>query len=174
LLEDFESTNGTGMVKWAGNADYEVREHKKINTVSFRGEQSEMLKICYKERGQRDYWRIFTVDIPLLSQRRAGLRFHINCEGNFEGRIVANVCYKDAEGDVVRTATFNSQQRRELAGNWLQFEIDDIYGRANEYAISQGLGINKMAVNFVGIDTRGYSGSMYIDEFEFFIERQSE
>jgi len=162
-LNDLDIKEAPILNFWTGNTESKVNFHGLTDKESYRGNISENLKIVYTKAGY-DYWAFF-IDIPLGAQMgNVGLRTYLKGEDGFKGALVVNINYPLAK----RSGVLRSDRVKVLNNNWQEAIITDIYKKAKSMADQMGWSIQDMYIDRVGIDTAGYSGNIYIDDFELF------
>jgi len=138
---------------WISDSEKEVNYHGL--TDSSENHQVESIHLTYTS-STYDYWTK-EVEIPLLKgttvtgRVAAGLSRSVN--------LIAEVKYESGRSSILHS------RPNETVGHWEDLSIDDVYERAEQYALARGWKTENMHVTRIGVNTGRPRGMPYLEKY---------
>jgi len=138
---------------WISDSEKEVNYHGL--TESSENRQVESIHLTYTS-STYDYWTK-EVEIPLLKgttvtgRVAAGVKRSVN--------LIAEVKYESGRSSILHS------RPNETVGHWEDLSIDDVYERAEQYALARGWKTENMHVTRIGVNTGRPWGMPYLEKY---------
>ncbi|MDD5618250.1 MAG: hypothetical protein PHG69_04080 [Candidatus Omnitrophica bacterium] len=166
-LEDFEVPEPQ-LNNWVNSTTARRTKHY-ISEEHHRGHHSEFLDIfCnYIEPspGEYDFW-VRNVNIPLCQNDiKLGIRLFIKSRKPFKYNVGFNTNYPSHNASGTRTEFLIN----ESGNGWVEYKIEDIFGKAKGLALVKGWGMDDAVIDRIIIDTKCISNQFFIDDIDLFI-----
>jgi len=149
-----ESLNSPLLLEnWISDSEKEVNYHGL--TESSENRQVESIHLTYTS-STYDYW-MRTVEVPLIrgmmakGRVAAGLSRSVN--------LIAEVKYESGRSSILHS------RPNETVGYWEDLSIDDVYERAEQYALARGWKTENMYVTRIGVNTGRPRGMPYLEKY---------